>query len=223
MPTKLNLIGLRFGRGIVTGKAPPHILPGGQTQRQSTLTCDCGTVFVAANRHLCSGAIVSCGCYGKERRRLSRLTHGHTIFNKRSRTYKAWCDMWQRCTNPNNSRFNCYGARGIRVCGRWCDFGKFLDDLGCCPKYLTLDRIDNDGNYEPSNCRWTTRREQRRNTQRSLVFTVKGVTGCLIQLCEHFNMTAHYKRVWTRIRRGWNPERALLTPIKAQTAPDTGD
>lgn len=84
----------------------------------------------------------------------------------RTPTYRIWANMKQRCLNPQNSAFRHYGARGITVCGRWLKFENFLADMGIRPDGLELDRIDNDGNYEPDNCRWTTRSEQVLNRRR---------------------------------------------------------
>ena len=91
--------------------------------------------------------------------------HGHNPSGtgKPSPTYISWQNMKARCLNPNNPRFKDWGGRGIEVCKRWMDFVNFLEDMGEKPKGLTLDRVNNNGNYEPGNCRWTTRKEQRQN------------------------------------------------------------
>ncbi len=88
--------------------------------------------------------------------------HGHRYKNgKQSLTYQSWRHMKTRCQNPNCPDYKNYGGRGITVCERWMDFANFLEDMGERPENTTLDRINNDGNYEPGNCRWTTPREQR--------------------------------------------------------------
>ncbi len=93
----------------------------------------------------------------------SRYRHGHIINGKKTSTYRSWQDMKTRCQNPNHPQFKNWGGRGIKICDRWMDFVNFLADMGEKPEGLTLDRINNDGNYEPSNCRWATPKEQAQN------------------------------------------------------------
>lgn len=107
-----------------------------------------------------------------------RVKHGHTPYwGKASRTYTTWAGMVQRCTNPNCKHWHRYGGRGIKVCDRWLNsFAHFLEDMGEKPKGLTLDRINNDGNYEPSNCRWTDSLTQARNSTITRNVTAFGKT-----------------------------------------------
>lgn len=94
--------------------------------------------------------------------------HGHGRNGNKTPTYRSWNAMLCRCTHPTNKMYHAYGGRGITVCERWMTFANFLADMGERPAGLTLDRINNDGNYEPDNCKWATRSEQNSNTRRSL-------------------------------------------------------
>ena len=130
--------------------------------------CDCGAKAVIAGTSLRRGLTRSCGCLHKEAsKKPNRKTHGHAAPDKRrTRTYNIWNNMKQRCINPAASGYVNYGGRGIKVCERWMKFENFLADMGECPPNLTIDRINNDGDYEPNNCRWITRQEQNASGRR---------------------------------------------------------
>jgi len=109
-----------------------------------------------------NGMTRSCGCLATELKRERATTHGHAT-TRTTPTYNSWAQISQRCENKNNAAFNNYGGRGITVCARWRVFENFLADMGERPLGCSLDRVNNDGNYEPVNCRWATRLEQARN------------------------------------------------------------
>lgn len=137
--------------------------------------------------------------------------HGHATRNFRSRTYTTWANMIARCTKPSNHRYEDYGGRGIKVCKRWMVFSNFLADMGAKPVGLTIDRENNDGNYEPGNCYWATNKEQKRHRRDTVIFEIDGIVKPLFDWCEQ--MDIRYMLVYTRIYRGkWNHVQAILTP-----------
>lgn len=131
---------------------------------------------------------------------------------KRSSTYESWNDIIKRCTNPNHKRYKDWGGRGIKVCERWLKFEHFLEDMGECPNGLTIDRINNDGNYCKENCRWATRKKQCRNKRNNRLIKFNGETKCLIEWAEKFNINWH--TLYSRLSRNWSIEKALKTPIQ---------
>lgn len=133
---------------------------------------------------------------------------------RRGPEYAAYHDMLQRCTNPKNHAWDRYGGRGIRVCARWLEgdgFARFAEDMGPRPRAdMSLDRIDNAGDYEPDNCRWTTTTKQNRNTRVNNRITVDGETMCVTAWAERVGMGR--TTINNRLRAGWTPEQAVKTP-----------
>lgn len=142
----------------------------------------------------------------------SNFIHGYNRDIGRHPIYSTWANMVQRCTNPNNTHYDRYGGRGISVCERWRSFTLFLEDMGTTWKEgLTLDRWPNrNGNYEPENCRWATRRQQCRNTSFNHLFTLNGETLCLQEWADRLGVS--YVCILWRLKRGWTVERALTQP-----------
>lgn len=150
----IDLTGRRFGRLIVTEYV------GKDRWRKSLwlCLCICGKEKRTSGHHLLSGDTKSCGC--------SRTKHNHTKRKWQSKTYQVWRSMKQRCTNPNDSSYKNYGGRGITFCKRWLKFENFLDDMGEKPRGLSIDRINNNGNYNKRNCQWATPKQQANNRRK---------------------------------------------------------
>jgi hypothetical protein len=132
--------------------------------------------------------------------------HGRSF----SREHKAWCSAKERCHTPTHAQFASYGDRGISVCPEWRnDFLAFFAYIGQCPDGHSLDRINNDGNYEPGNVRWATRTEQQRNRRTNHLITHNGVTACITEWAHRLGVPRN--RLVERFRHGWSTERALTT------------
>ena len=137
--------------------------------------------------------------------------HMHGLSN--NPIYRHWINMKSRCNNPNSSKYHLYGGKGISVCEEWeIDVRIFYNWAieNSYKKGLTLDRIDGNGNYEPSNCRWATYTQQARNSTQNHLLTYKGQTKCIYEWAEYLGISK--KMLSERIRRGWSVERALITP-----------
>jgi hypothetical protein len=151
------------------------------------------------------GDTKSCGCLLAESRRT--IIHGHARKGGFSSTYVSWYQMINRCTNPKAGDFKYYQGRGITVCERWRDFRNFLSDMGKRPRGTWLDRADNNGNYEPSNCRWATPTQQVRNRRNARLIEWDGKLLPLAEVCERTNTP--YMRAFYRLSVGWPIERAF--------------
>ena len=193
-------------RGEVFGRLTVIRLVRTDWKRLWRCCCKCGNIVAAKSNDLRSGLIVSCGCRKRDHLIMMNTTHGET----ESPEYRTWDNMVSRCECENGPNFRYYGGRGIRVCNRWREsFSNFLADMGRRPgEGYSLDRINNDGDYEPGNCRWATQKEQMRNQRNNRKITVDGVTKTLVEWSEESGLG--WKTIEYRVRVGWPSKRAVF-------------
>jgi hypothetical protein len=196
MKTARDLTGSVFGRLTVLRRDND----GSKTRVRYKCQCLCGNKCTVRADHLRSGATQSCKCLNKEVTSAISSTHGMSGTSE----YVIWSGMISRCFNPSKRAFPDYGGRGITVCERWRNsFSNFYSDMGPRPsRWHSIDREDNDGNYEPGNCRWATRSEQNRNRRDNHLVTVNGVTRCVGEWSELTGI--HPEVIRKRLRRGWS-------------------
>ena len=166
--------------------------------------CDCGVERTVVGSNLRTGTSKSCGCYKSEVTRSRKYKHGRGLSD---RTYRIWSAMRGRCNTRGNHKYYRYGGRGISVCGEWVDFPTFLRDMGEAPANMSIDRIDNDGDYTPSNCRWATASEQARNRSDNVWLEFDGRNMILSDWAIELNIDPSV--LTKRFTRGWSIRRAL--------------
>lgn len=212
MAKKVDLTNQEFGRLKVVCEVEPHIYPSGQTARRWLCICSCdGKRVVIQHSSLISGAAASCGCLRKEVAKERATTHGMS----KHPLYRIWASMIARCENINDKSYGGYGGRGIKVCEEWHDAEKFIGwaILGGWERGLQIDRIDNDGDYRPDNCRFITSKENNRNRRSNHSILFGGKTQTMEQWAEELNMSPATLNSRINIL-GWPIERALTEPIK---------
>jgi hypothetical protein len=150
---RILMTGNKYGRLTIEKEIGKHV----------NCLCDCGNRIEVRRGNVLAGYTKSCGCLRAENTSKANIVHGACKDYKRSKEYRIWRGMWSRCTNPQRSNYKWYGAKGIQVCAAWKSFANFLIDMGKCPKGFEIDRINNRGNYEPGNCRWTSHRDNCNN------------------------------------------------------------
>ena len=174
--------------------------------------CDCGNTSRVRGNDLKIGHSQSCGCYNRERVAKRRTTHGHTKNGLVSREYRRWRNMMTRCYNTKVKSYKDYGARGIKVCERWHTFENFFEDVGVFPDGLTLDRVDNSGDYTPDNWRFATQEEQKNNKRSNAWYEYKGENRTVAQWSRLLGIKQG--TLLSRLKKpGWSIERALTTPV----------
>jgi hypothetical protein len=170
----------------------------GPAKYLALVRCDCGVEKVLDGNSVFRGHSKSCGCLGKE----SLLKRNHRHGMRHTRTYRIWLNMKNRCLNPRTACYIDYGGRGISICSEWSNsFMEFYKDMGECPPGFSIDRINNDGNYDKQNCRWADKYTQGNNTRRNTFLTVDGITKTVSQWSRHSGLTVN--TILSRIRYGW--------------------
>lgn len=189
---------MRFGRLTVLKRVEPYTNP-----IYWKCKCECGNEVTVRGNHLKDKHVRSCGCL------LVDVSKTHGLSNHR--VYNIWCKMTSRCNNSNNSEFHRYGARGIKICDEWLnDFINFYNwsmNNGYSDN-LTLDRINNDGNYEPGNCRWTTPKVQANNRRTNKLLEYNGEIKTISQWCDTYDL--NYWTILRRYNKGWSPKEILF-------------
>lgn len=208
MPSFIDLTNRRFERLIVLVR-----VDGPRTYW--LCKCDCGNEKRVRAAHLVSGLIRSCGCLSSElssaRAPQLQISNTKTGLSK-SQTYSVWANMKGRCTNPQHQYFKYYGGRGIKVCERWHQFEHFLADMGLKPPGMTIDRINNDGDYEPGNCRWVTRTVQQNNRRVNRVIEHDGKSMTLTEWARANGI--HRNTLEQRLAKGIPLNEAIVAPLK---------
>lgn len=212
-----NLTGKRFGMLVAMRRV--HL-----TEKMTgwLCQCDCGQTWKGPTNVLTSGNTESCGC------RRGGATHGHMRGGTPSQSYSSWKNMMSRCYQPSYPSYEHYQKLGITVCDRWRNgdgektaFECFLEDMGERPGETTLDRHpNNDGNYEPWNCRWATKREQANNRRTNKLFEYQGQMITFAELVRETGMDKELLR-HRLLRAGWTLEEALAAPKQQGRRKDT--
>lgn len=195
----IDLIGQKFNKLTVISRAESRRQPSGKLVTYWNRVCDCGNKAQVRGCDLKDGHVSSCGC--------SHIKHG---YSHKEKLYSVWQNMKRRCYETTNKRYKNYGGRGIKVCDKWLhnyiDFRNWAIGNGY-KDGLTIDRINVDGNYEPSNCRWVTLKDQQNNTTRNRILEYKGLKMSMAQFADKYNIS--YSKFNKRIQMGWNIEKII--------------
>jgi len=203
-------IGQRFERLVVLGRT--FTTEHKKCRRYVVCQCECSMVLVVQEQNLVRGHTRSCGCLHRD----VFTRHGSYGNGHRTRLYTIWQGMNSRCRSVRQGYYNRYGGRGIRVCDLWSEFEPFRDwslEHGYA-NHLTIDRIDNDGDYCPENCRWATHGQQNRNKSSNRLLSAFGETKCLAEWISDSRNCVSRKGLQMRLKNGMCLEQALTTPSR---------
>lgn len=211
----IDLTGQKFGRLTVIERA-------GNTKHGAAkwrCVCECGKETIVIGEELRKGNTRSCGCLAKKStsdRMKCSVPKNRTHGKAGTPVYKEWSQMKRRCSNPEDKSYTNYGGRGIIVCDRWRDsFEAFYEDVSKLPHFgekgYSLNRVDNDGNYEPNNVEWATNKKQANNRRSNHLIAYNGKTQTIAQWADEYNLP--YKKLWKRLNTfHWDIAIALNTP-----------
>lgn len=206
MGKRIDLTGKRVGKLTVIDYAYTK-----NSKAYWNCICDCGNKCIVTARNLITAMAKSCGCNKRESMRTVALKHG----GSGTRLYSIWCNMKDRCNNPNNNHYHRYGGRGITICPEWVsDFSSF-ESWALAHGYndeLSIDRINNDAGYRPENCRWVTNKVQQNNKSTNHLITYRGKTMNVIEWAEETEIPAD--TLYDRLGYGWTLDEVFNKPIK---------
>lgn len=203
-----DITGQRFTRLVVVSRAGSD----SNGNAKWNCLCDCGNATTSSGFTLRNGEAKSCGCLTTEQLIARATTHKKS----HDAEYRCWAGMLQRCDNPKTSRYSRYGGRGIKVCERWYCFEDFYADMGPRPtRDHSIERINNDGNYTPGNCRWATSKEQNHNKSSNRIVEYRGQEMPLQTAIELANSPVNRNTVQGRLRRGWSVALAIEAPPRS--------
>lgn len=212
MPKLKDISGQKFGRLTAVERI--------DTDKRGELIwlcqCECGNTTKVRSSHLRNGRTKSCGCLKRERTIERNFKHGACQNGETTRLYITWRNMRRRCQDPEEKNYENYGGRGISVCEKWQDFRNFQKwaKNNGYKEDLEIDRIDNDGDYCPENCRWVTHQKQSNNKRTNRLIEFNGRVKTLAQWARELDIK--YISLYMRLKRGWSVEKAFTEPINEQ-------
>lgn len=215
MSRVIDIVGQRFG--MLTVVSFVGLTSGKSRAARWNCRCDCGVEKVIIGSTMKTGSTISCGCQKPSMCAKTATRHGM----RKTPTYNSWRSMLDRCFNKNSPSYPDYGGRGVSVCPEWVgDFGRFLADMGARPVKMTIERIDVHGNYEKSNCKWASPREQASNRRSSVIISLHGESMTRREFSRRCGVSDSAVRA--RLNRGESPEEILKIYLAKTTVRKTG-